>query len=161
VQAFDDEGGGKFIAAYVVSDQKVDIEVLNNFILDQKPPYMVPAVTMQIEAIPLNQNQKVNKRALPKPERNAECRMKNEEYAAVPLNVLELELHEMISNILNNKDFGITTVLGYVGLTSISAIKLAVQVNKRYGVTLDAKSLVKTGTLQSIENEIWKQVLTE
>ena len=67
VQAFDDEGGGKFIAAYVVSDQKVDIEVLNNFILDQKPPYMVPAVTMQIEAIPLNQNQKVNKRALPKP----------------------------------------------------------------------------------------------
>ncbi|MBO7629889.1 MAG: AMP-binding protein, partial [Bacteroidales bacterium] len=161
VQAFDDEGGGKFIAAYVVSDQKVDVEALNNFILEEKPPYMVPAVTMQIDAIPLNQNQKVNKRALPKPERNAECRMKNEEYAAAPLNVLELELHEMISNILNNKDFGITTVLGYVGLTSISAIKLAVQVNKRYGVTLDAKSLVKTGTLQSIENEIWKQVLTE
>ena len=67
VQAFDDENGGKFIAAYIVSDEQVDIEALNSFILDQKPPYMVPAVTMQIEAIPLNQNQKVNKKALPKP----------------------------------------------------------------------------------------------
>ena len=73
VQAFDEEGGsgGKFIAAYIVSDQQIDIEALNNFIMDQKPPYMVPAVTMQIEAIPLNQNQKVNKRALPKPEKKA------------------------------------------------------------------------------------------
>ena len=59
VQAFDEDGGGKFIAAYVVSDQPVDIEALNQFILDEKPPYMVPAVTMQIDAIPLNQNQKV------------------------------------------------------------------------------------------------------
>ena len=42
VQAFDEEGssGGKFIAAYIVSDQQVDIEALNNFIMDQKPPYM-------------------------------------------------------------------------------------------------------------------------
>ena len=52
-----------------------------------------------------------------------------------------------------------TTVLGYAGLTSISAIKLAVQVNKRYGVTLDSRSLVKTGTIQSIENEILKALL--
>ena len=153
VQAFDEESGtGKFIAAYIVSDEQIDIEALNNFILDQKPPYMVPAVTMQIDAIPLNQNQKVNKRALPKPEKKAAV----VEESNIPMNVLEEELHEMIAGIVNNKEFGVTTVLGYAGLTSISAIKLAVQVNKRYGVTLDSKSLVKTGTLQSIENEILK-----
>ena len=55
VQAFEaEDGNGKFIAAYIVSDRQTDIEALNNFILDQKPPYMVPAVTMQIDAIPLN-----------------------------------------------------------------------------------------------------------
>ena len=155
VQAFDEEGGGKFIAAYIVSDEQVDIEALNNFILDQKPPYMVPAVTMQIDTIPLNQNQKVNKKALPKPEKKAAV----VEESNVPMNVLEQELHEMIAGIVNNTEFGITTVLGYAGLTSISAIKLAVQVNKRYGVALDSKSLVKTGTLQSIENEILKQMM--
>ncbi len=155
VQAFDEEGGGKFIAAYIVSDQQVDIEALNNFILDQKPPYMVPAVTMQIDAIPLNQNQKVNKRALPKPEKKAEAA----EAVAAPMNVLEQELHQVVADIVGNTEFGVTTVLGYAGLTSISAIRLAVQVNKRYGVTLDSRSLVKTGTLQTIENEILKHLL--
>jgi amino acid adenylation domain-containing protein len=157
VQAFDEEGGGKFIAAYIVSDEKVDKEALNQFILDEKPPYMVPAVTMQIDAIPLNQNQKVNKRALPKPERQAAVT----ENTNVPMNVLETELHEVIAGIINNKDFGVITVLGYAGLTSISAIRLAVLINKRYDVVLDAKSLVKSGTLQSIENEILKRMLAQ
>ena len=157
VQAFDEPGGGKFIAAYIVSDQQIDIEALNNFILDQKPPYMVPAVTMQIDKIPLNQNQKVNKKALPKPEKKASAI----EESHVPMNILEQELHEMIAGIVGNTDFGITTVLGYVGLTSISAIKLAVLVNKRFGVALDSKSLVKSGTLQSIENDILNQLMSE
>ena len=160
VQAFDEEGGsgGKFIAAYIVSDQQIDIEALNNFIMDEKPPYMVPAVTMQIEAIPLNQNQKVNKKALPKPVK--EVRGEGLEVSNVPMNVLEEELHEMIADIVNNQEFGITTILGYAGLTSISAIKLAVQMNKRFGVVLDSKTLVKAGTLQSIENEILKHLMS-
>ena len=161
VQAFDmeGEGAGKFIAAYIVSDQQIDIEALNNFILDQKPPYMVPAVTMQIERIPLNQNQKVNKKALPKPVKSVAVPQQPVEQA--PLNLLEQELHEMIAAIVGNKDFGITTILGYAGLTSISAIKLAVQMQKKYGVELDAKSLAKTGTLQNIENEILRSLMDD
>ena len=159
VQAFDEEGGsgGKFIAAYIVSDQKINIEALNAYILEEKPPYMVPAVTMQIEAIPLNQNQKVNKRALPKPVKSVA--MPSQQAEQAPLNVLEQELHDLIAGIVHNEDFGITTILGYAGLTSITAIKLAVLINKRYGVALDAKSLVKASTLQSIENEILKALM--
>ncbi|MCR4738067.1 MAG: amino acid adenylation domain-containing protein [Bacteroidales bacterium] len=156
VQAFDEESGGKFIAAYIVADEQIDVEALNNFILDEKPPYMVPAVTMQIDRIPLNQNQKVNKKALPKPEKKASAA---EVESNAPMNILEEELHEIVAGIVGTKDFGLTTVLGYVGLTSISAIKLAVQLNKKYGITVDSKSLVKTGNIQTIENEILKQLL--
>lgn len=156
VQAFDEEGGGKFIAAYIVADEPIDIEALNAFIAEEKPPYMVPAVTMQIDAIPLNQNQKVNKRALPKPEKKAAA----VETVNAPLNVLEQSLHKLVAEIVGNTDFGITTPLGYAGLTSISAIRLAVQVNKLYGVALDSKSLVKSGTLQSIENDILAHLLS-
>ena len=158
VQAFDEEGGGKFIAAYIVSDQQIDIQALNNFIMDEKPPYMVPAVTMQIERIPLNQNQKVDKKALPKPVK--ELRVESLELRDVPMNVLEQEIHGIIAEIIGNKDFGVTTVLGFAGLTSIMAIKLAIQINKRFGVTLDSKTLAKTGTVQSIENEILTKVLS-
>ena len=155
VQAFDYPSGGKFIAAYIVSDQKIDIQALNAFIMDQKPPYMVPAVTMQIDAIPLNQNQKVNKRALPEPKAQTDDTPKE----AAPLNVLEEQLADIVAGIVNNRDFGITTDLRYVGLSSISAIKLATQVYKRFGVQLDAKLLVKGANIQTIENEILSAML--
>jgi acyl carrier protein len=157
VQAFDEDGGGKFIAAYIVSDEQVDIEALNNFVLEEKPPYMVPAVTMQIDAIPLNQNQKVNKKALPVPVKPV---ADSQQQIQAPLNVLEQEIHDIIAEIINTEDFGITTVLGYVGLTSIMSIKLAIQINKRFGVTLNSKALAKTGSVQSIENEILKALLS-
>ena len=158
VQAFDEANGGKFIAAYIVSDETIDIQALNNFIMDEKPPYMVPSVTMQIERIPLNQNQKVDKKALPKPEKTSASIAATAEN--VPMNVLEQEIHDIIKQIINNEDFGLTTPLGYAGLTSIMAIKLAIQINKRFGVTLDSKTLAKTGTVQSIENEILTKILS-
>ena len=157
VQAFDYPDGGKFIAAYVVSDEKINIDELNAFIGDSKPPYMVPAVTMQIDAIPLNPNQKVDKRALPKPE--APKPEVEEAVAAAPLNVLEQELHDIIAKIVNMEEFGITTDLRYMGLSSIAAIKLATQIYKRFGIQLDAKQMTKGITLQAIENEILTQLV--
>ena len=159
VQAFDfPEGGGKFIAAYIVSDQQIDIQALNAFIMDQKPPYMVPTVTMQIDAIPLNQNQKVNRKVLPLPKVQGDDVQCTKE--AAPLNVLEEQLRDMVAGIVGNSDFGIMTDLRYVGLSSISAIKLATQVYKRFGVQLDAKLLIKGANIQIIENEILKEKLT-
>ncbi len=157
VQAFDYPTGGKFIAAYIVADEKIDVKALNSFIMDQKPPYMVPAATMQLDAIPLNQNQKVNRRALPEPVFGETADA--EETAAAPLNILEQELKEMVATILNTEAFGLTTDLRYVGLTSILAIKLATQIYKRFGVQLDAKLLTGGGNLQAIENEILSSML--
>ena len=154
VQAFDDPNGGKFICAYIVSDEKVDVAGLNAFIAERKPPYMVPAVTMQIDKIPLNQNQKVNKRALPQPERKAESR---NEAPAAPLNRLEQAIMEVVAGVVQTDAFGITEPLAYVGLTSISSIRLATLLYKRFGVEIDVKQLIGGGTLQSIENEILDQ----
>ena len=155
VQAFENEDGTKYIAAYVVSGDTVDINALEGFIRERKPPYMVPAATMQIDAIPLNQNQKVNKRALPKPERKAAAPVENN----APMNVLEEQLHALVAEVIRNEDFDITTPLAYAGADSLSAIRIAVLVSKRFGVDLDSRSLIKGGTLQSIENEILKHML--
>ena len=151
VQAFDYPGGGKYIAAYVVSGDTVDVSALNAFILERKPPYMVPAATMQLDAIPLNQNQKVNKRALPEPVIGAGAQ---QEESAAPLNVLEQQLKEMVAAVVNTDAFGLTTDLRMAGLTSILAVKLATQIFKRFGVQLDSRILSKGASVQSIENEI-------
>ncbi|MBR5906542.1 MAG: amino acid adenylation domain-containing protein [Bacteroidales bacterium] len=159
VQAFEYPTGGKYIAAYVVADEKVDVKALNAFIMDQKPPYMVPAATMQLDAIPLNQNQKVNKRALPEPVIGAG--VEEEDTQAAPLNILEQQLKDMVAAVVNTDAFGLTTDLRMAGLTSILAIKLATQVFKRYGVQLDSQVLTNGASIQSIENEILRHFMTQ
>ncbi len=153
VQAFDEEGegAGKFLAAYVVSDTPVDMDALNAFILERKPPYMVPAVTMQIDAIPLNVNQKVDRKALPKPEK-PKRKPKAEE--AAPFNVLEQDLAALVTETVHIDGFSLTEPLAWYGLSSLSALRLATELYKRYGVSVDMKTFVKTATLQSIENEV-------
>ena len=131
VQAFDDEkAGGKFIAAYVVSDEEVDPAVLGGFIRSKKPPYMVPASIMQLDSIPLNQNQKVNKRALPKPVRGAEQRS----YEA-PATPLEKELCDEYGKILGVDKVSATDSFFDIGGTSISAARVVMfAMNKGYSI---------------------------
>ncbi|MGN1138265.1 MAG: condensation domain-containing protein, partial [Ruminococcus sp.] len=156
VAAFDEPNGGKFIAAYVVSDSKVDIQKLNEFILENKPPYMVPAVTMQIDRIPLNQNQKVNKRALPKPEKKAQ----NDESSSKPMTLLEKKIHSIIAKILGNDNFSVTENLLFAGLNSLSVIKLAVELHKEFGFEADVKQMMKECSVISIEDQLQEYLMS-
>ena len=144
VVAFDDPNGGKYIAAYVVSDSPVDINGLNDFIKETKPAYMVPAVTMQIDKIPLNQNQKVNKKALPLPERKIEEVIK-------PENETQQKLFDCIAEVLGYTEFGITTDIYEAGLTSISAIKLNILISKAFDIVIKTSDIKNHPTIQMLE----------
>ena len=124
VQAFDDPNGGKFLAAYVVTDGRpLDIHALNAFIASQKPPYMVPAVTMQIEKIPLTVNQKVDKKSLPSPQVSAATA----EGDYVPMKgYLEETIAQCIAETLSidTAAIGARDTFSMLGGTSIKAIKL-------------------------------------
>lgn len=147
VAAFDEAGGGKYIAAYIVSDEEVDIDALNAFIQKTKPPYMVPAVTMQIDEIPLNQNQKVNKRALPAPQRKSID-------LAKPENEVQEKICDCLSQVIGHKDFGITTDFYSAGLTSIAAIKFVVLLSQEFGAAVSVKDLQQNNTAQKLETFI-------
>jgi len=157
VQAFDLEAGGKALAAYVVSPEKVDTDALGDFIRDRKPPYMVPAVTMQLDEIPLNVNGKVDKKQLPKPQINTAVPSSAK---AAPLNRIEQELMDMISSLTGCSDFDIVTPLSYAGLSSISSMKLASQLFKAYGVQISAADLTHGASIQSIENAVLDLLLS-
>ncbi|MGM9579661.1 MAG: amino acid adenylation domain-containing protein, partial [Anaerovibrio sp.] len=145
VADFDAAGGGKFLAAYVVSDDVIDIDKLNDFILERKPPYMVPAVTMQIDSIPLNQNQKVNKRALPVSERQAE-------EIAAPQNEIQQRIFDCIAEVIGSREFGITTDIYKAGVTSIGAIRLNVLLAKAFDdVVIRTKDLKENNTIEKLE----------
>ena len=144
VIALDENGGGKYIAAYIVSDETVNIEELEDFIRKNKPPYMVPAVTMQIDAIPLNQNQKVDKRALPKPVRQAKELVK-------PENEMQERIAACLQKTLGHDDFGITTEFYLAGLTSIASIRFIVELTREFGAAVSIGVLKEYPTIQKLE----------
>ena len=125
VQAFDYDNGGKFIAAYIVSDEQIDIKELNDFIGKQKPSYMIPAATMQIDSIPLNQNQKVNKKALPAPVIQAD----DHEYVE-PVNDTEKLFCSIFGEVLSMDKIGATDNFFELGGTSLMVTKVIIEADK-------------------------------
>ncbi len=144
VAAFDDPAGGKFIAAYIVADEKISIEALNQFIMEEKPPYMVPAVTMQIDAIPMNQNQKVNKRALPVPQKKFEDVIK-------PQNEVQQKILDIIAEVIGTDEFGINTNIYLAGLTSVGAVRLNVLLSNAFNKAVQTKDLKENDTVEKLE----------
>ena len=157
VQAFDNpDGSGKYIAAYVVSDEKIDINALNNFILERKPSYMVPAATMQIEKIPLNQNQKVNKRELPEPV-FANQQEEGENEITREKTKFEEEILAVVQKVIGDVNVNVSSSLISCGLTSINSIRLVLMLAERFNVEIPVQKLLSGASIIDIENLIFEE----
>jgi amino acid adenylation domain-containing protein len=143
VIALPDPNGGSKLAAYVVSDSKVDIKGLKDFITKKKPPYMVPPAIMQIERIPLNQNSKVNKKALPVIEASKED-------IVLPRNDKEKKVYKAALEVLGDTGFGVTDDLFAYGLSSIGLMKFLTLIEERLGIDVSAKDIKEAKTIEKI-----------
>ena len=149
-------GGGKAVAAYVVSPEKVDIPSLNRFIADELPPYMVPSVTMQIDSIPITPNGKVDKRKLPKPTIQS-----GDDNAPRQLSSLEKRLCETVSAITGFECSCVTESLISIGLTSLTTIMFAAKLFDEYGLKVGVSELMEDDcTLMTVEDMIVDHLLT-
>lgn len=148
VQSFDDPDGGSLVAAYIVSDELIKHEELDAFILENKPPYMLPSVTIQLNKIPLNRNQKVNRRALPIPQ-------KTNEDLLPPQNELQKKIFDCIARVIGTTAFGINTDIFYAGLSSIGALRLNVMLSNRFDVPVSLADLRRNNTVLGLEKYIY------
>ncbi|MGN1457710.1 MAG: condensation domain-containing protein, partial [Acutalibacteraceae bacterium] len=137
--------GGQSINAYITADTKIDISKLNEFIASRKPPYMVPASTMQIDVIPLTVNGKVNKKALPESEIQLEGEI------VPPQNEIQQRIFDCVSQVTGSGNFGITTDIFYAGVTSIGAIKLNVLLSKEFNTVIKTNELKENNTVEKLE----------
>ncbi len=144
VAAFDAPSGGKYLAAYVVSDKEISAQEVSEFIRSEKPPYMVPAVIMQIDKIPLNQNQKVNKKALPVPQRTVSD-------IVAPENDTQKKIFDIVSGVIGHDEFGVTTDIYEAGLTSIGAVKLNIELAEAFEVPVRIADIKANSTVKMLE----------
>ena len=66
VTAFTDEGGTNILCGYFIANEIIDIDKYKAFLKLHLPSYMIPKKLMQMEDFPRNQNNKVDRKSLPK-----------------------------------------------------------------------------------------------
>lgn len=122
IQPIVNDTGGKELCAYIVSDGTNDplvAEDIKRFVSDRKPAYMAPAYVVQLDAIPLTVNAKVDRKSLPMPD-SSSLRAR---YSA-PRNRMEEILSKAFSSVLNIDMIGIDDDFIQLGGDSIKAIRL-------------------------------------
>ncbi|MBP5622545.1 MAG: amino acid adenylation domain-containing protein, partial [Thermoguttaceae bacterium] len=154
VQAFDDPSGGKFIAAYVVGDEALDVDALNAFIGKEKPSYMIPASTTLVDAIPLNVNGKVDKRRLPAPVRKLDDGRR-------PETETQRKIFDVVAEVVGTREFGIDVSIYATGLSSIGSIKLCAALAREFDVAIQIKDFKDADTVEKLERLILERVGTE
>ena len=138
-------GGVQHLCAYYTADRQIDADMLRSYLSDVLAEYMVPTAYVQLEEMPLTPNGKVNTKVLPLPEIKAE-------EIVTPETEMEQTLFDIAAELLKHNQFGVTSNLISMGLTSLSAMKLAVRIEECTEQKIGAKDILKMPTLRDIAN---------
>lgn len=130
-----DASGDKAIYAYYTSDVEVGVSDVRKRISVSLPKYMIPSYMMQIEAIPVTRNGKLDKRALPEIEAAAMI-----EYVA-PRNKIEEIICNIFKEILNLEKIGVKDSFFDLGGHSLRATRLVNKIESETGIRMALKDI--------------------
>jgi acyl-coenzyme A synthetase/AMP-(fatty) acid ligase len=103
VLAREDGSSGKRLIAYIVAESEFKREAITSYLKSRLPEYMLPALWVELETLPLSPNGKVDKKALPDPDASE---LQSNEYVA-PRNELEQKLADIWQELLGLERVGI------------------------------------------------------
>ncbi|MGZ4988931.1 MAG: amino acid adenylation domain-containing protein, partial [Limisphaerales bacterium] len=134
----------KQLVAYVIWRCAVaDTTALRNFLSDKLPTYMVPAKFVALKSFPLTTNGKLDRNALPAPNR---CRPHLTHPYVAPRNPKEKILAEIWQGVLNVEPVGIHDSFFELGGDSIRSIQVVSRAAKA-GVHFTAADLFRAGNI--------------
>ena len=131
--------------AYLVASEKLSIETLRAHLLASLPDYMVPSAFMQLDAMPLNPNGKLDRKALPAPDGSA---LAGRAYEAAQ-GAVETALAQLWCELLNVPRVGRNDNFFELGGHSLLAVTL-VERMRQAGMTVDVRTLFATPTLAAL-----------
>ncbi|GAA4271397.1 amino acid adenylation domain-containing protein [Aquimarina gracilis] len=146
VTAFDSNGGSKQLIAYVVSDQEINDQEIQNLLKNTLPEYMIPRIYVKLDEIPLTQNGKIDRSALPVP-------AIKQEYVS-PSNEIQEKLVEIWKEILQIDNVGIKDDFFQAGGNSLRGIRVLNTINKEFGLKYDLRGIYVENTIELIAERI-------
>jgi amino acid adenylation domain-containing protein len=117
----EDQDGNQYLCAYLVSERELTVMELRDYLARKLPDYMIPSSFVPIAKIPLNPSGKLDRKALPEPDRSIGT---GRDYEA-PGNELERKIAEIWREVLGIELIGINDRLFELGGQSLLVIQIA------------------------------------
>ncbi len=130
------------LCGYVVSEQELDMQAVRAFLTKELPAYMLPQFIMQIPAIPLTINGKIDKSALPKPERKNTYR--------APVTQEEVLLCDVVKELLGLEQVSPEEDFFALGGNSLKLMTLRLRLQSRTGREISLTELYREPKLEAI-----------
>ena len=148
----EDTPGDKYLVAYIVShyERIPMISELRQFLSSKLPLYMVPQAFVFLESLPLTTNRKVDRRALPAPDKIGNRR---DQYVA-PRNGIEEMLVQIWTEILKVEQVGIYDNFFEIGGHSLLATQLVSRIRSLFKIELPLRSLFGAATVAELAHLI-------
>ena len=145
----EDNSGQKQLVAYIVlrQEQHTSIDALRNIVKSRLPEYMLPSAFVFLEALPLNPNGKVDRRALPEPERQA---APQEEMLAPPRTALERRIAEVWAEAFGMLFVGIHDNFFLLGGQSLLAMQVAAKLSAALRQPVNVRLLFQHPTIAKL-----------
>jgi len=143
-----DKTGEQALYGYVASDEAVEIDALRESLLKALPAYMVPPYLLQIDALPLTTNGKLDKRALP------EIEAQEKAVYVAPRNKEEELLSDIFKAVLGVERASIKESFFALGGHSLRAIRLINQIESEVGIRLEVKDVFTHPTIEALSHLI-------
>ncbi|MGE0127956.1 MAG: amino acid adenylation domain-containing protein [Blastocatellales bacterium] len=155
VVAREDVAGDKRLVAYLVNNQHPAPTAgeLRAFLKERLPEYMAPTAFVTLGAMPLTPNGKVDRRALPKPDK---ARPDLESAFVAPRNSVEETLAEIAAQLLRIEKPGIHDNFFELGGHSLLATQLISRVRNAFQVELPLRSVFTAPTIAELAEAIEK-----
>jgi amino acid adenylation domain-containing protein len=144
--------GEKQLVAYVVHEDKsagasdakpVRLAAIRAHLAERLPDYMVPAVYVELERLPLNENLKIDRRALPEPDEADLRALSAQRRVREPETPTERTLASIWQGLLKIRQLSLDDNFFELGGHSLLAMQLSVEVERALGIRLEGMDVLR------------------
>jgi acyl carrier protein len=159
VVSTEDVPGEKRLVAYLVLSpgMSVSATALRQYLRQRMPDYMVPAAFVSIPSLPVTEQGKVNRAALPSVNGN---RLSDEVYTE-PRTLVEEELVKILAPLLKLDRVGVNDNFFLLGGHSLLGTQVIARVSETFGVDLTLLKLFDHPTVAEMSAEIENLIMTK
>lgn len=139
----------EYLCAYYCSSKEISENIIRQKIRSSLPAYMLPSYFIKLKEMPYTINRKIDRKALPLPEKVATKRNNGTSELLIDLTDNEKKLLDIWKNILKIDSISIDDNFFDIGGSSITAISMQIEAVK-YGINIEYSDIFNNPTIRQL-----------